>query len=91
MKLSLDTPALILTYEGVTKFSSLSNFGKEGIQCLPNAFKNNIPGVDSDAAKWPIKRPNLDGPRTDYVKANVNKQTITFLQFLKIEYPLSLY
>ena len=49
MNLSSDDSVLCLTHEGITNFTSLSDFDKKRIKNLPGVYKNRIPVIEADA------------------------------------------
>ena len=50
MKLSSDDLAIRLTHEGVTIFSSLSDFDKKSIENLSSVCENSVPDIEADVS-----------------------------------------
>ena len=72
MKLSSDASVLRLTHEGITNFTSLSDFDKKSIQLLPQICKNGIAEILEDI-------PNNIAPEAAVPGANISSISVSRL------------
>ena len=72
IKLSSDAAVTRLTYEGITKFSSLVNFDKKSIEALPAICKSSIPAITEDRTNGVDAEPEIPG-------ANINSISVRHL------------
>ena len=64
IKLSSDAAVTRITYEGVTKFSSLQDFDKKSVESLASICKEKIPTVTADPANGISEEIKITGANT---------------------------
>ena len=76
IKLSSDAAVTRLTYEGITKFSSLVNFDKKSIEALPAICKSYIPAIVEDRTNGVDVEPEIPGANIDSI--SVRRLIVTY-------------
>ena len=61
IRLSTDSAALRIIYEGITDFNSFLDFDRESIEALPRASSRNIDAVMDDLANSMVAEPAVPG------------------------------
>ena len=68
INISYNVDAVRMTYEGITRFYSLTDFDKKRIELLPTTFKEKISTISDDPAEVITAEPDVPGSNIYSIK-----------------------